>query len=118
MSNNFFKIIITVLLWQLPLGLFAQGYVKLSQLNTENGLKQNSITEIIQDNDGYLLIGTSEGINRFDGYRINNLFESKNTLESKFIETIWQDSKDLIWISAYPENNYILNKKDEILNLL
>ena len=34
---------------------------------TENGLPQNTVQAIIQTQDGYLWIGTQEGLARFDG---------------------------------------------------
>ena len=36
---------------------------------TEDGLPQNSVTAIIQSHEGYLWLGTYNGLARFDGIR-------------------------------------------------
>ena len=36
---------------------------------TDEGLPQNSVNSILQTRDGYLWIGTYEGLARFDGVR-------------------------------------------------
>lgn len=37
--------------------------------NTENGLPQNSVNDILQTRDGYLWLATFGGLVRFDGIR-------------------------------------------------
>ena len=44
--------------------------LKFRYLSVNDGLSQNSVTSIVQDKDGLILIATYDGINRFDGYRI------------------------------------------------
>jgi ligand-binding sensor domain-containing protein/two-component sensor histidine kinase len=45
--------------------------------STLNGLPDNSITSIVQDTRGFLWIGTSEGLSRFDGTNFKNYFAKK-----------------------------------------
>ena len=120
MQSGINKIIAILCLFLLlvTLGASAENYVKLSQFNTEDGLKQNTITQIMQDNEGYLWIGTSEGLNRYDGHRITTLFSPDKILESNFTELVWQDSTGLIWIGAADSNNYVLDKKHGQLTLV
>ena len=35
--------------------------------NIENGMSSNTAYDILQDKDGYIWIGTDNGLNRFDG---------------------------------------------------
>jgi ligand-binding sensor domain-containing protein len=44
---------------------------------TEEGLPQNSVQAIAQTRDGYLWLGTQEGLVRFDGVRFA-VFDQKN----------------------------------------
>src|SRR5689334_15498704 len=46
----------------------------------EDGLPQNSVTTILQTKDGYLWLGTLEGLVRFDGQRFV-VFDRQNTAE-------------------------------------
>src|SRR5688572_19614976 len=59
----------------------------LSQLRhevwlTENGLPQNTVHSIAQTTDGYIWIGTEEGLARFDGVRFT-VFDKQTTPELK-----------------------------------
>ena len=45
---------------------------------TEDGLPQNRVQAIAQTSDGYLWVGTSEGLARFDGLRFT-LYDQSNT---------------------------------------
>ena len=47
---------------------------------TEQGLPQNSVTAITQTRDGYLWLGTQEGLVRFDGVRFT-VFDTRSTPE-------------------------------------
>ena len=40
-----------------------------SRLSTENGSSQNTINSLLLYNEGFLWLGTDEGLNRFDGYQ-------------------------------------------------
>lgn len=43
-----------------------QNY-KFTSIGVNEGLSQNSVWDIIQTHDGFIWIGTSDGINRYDG---------------------------------------------------
>lgn len=40
----------------------------------EQGLSNNSVSGIVQDDDGFLWFGTEEGLNRYDGERFSSFF--------------------------------------------
>ena len=75
-------------------------YVRQSWKN-ENGLPQNTITAITQTPDGFIWLGSKEGLIRFDGREFVE-FNSKNTPEIKSNE-IWAlltDSRGILWIGT------------------
>ncbi len=42
--------------------------VKFNHLTSSDGLSQNTVATIAQDHDGFIWIGTEDGINKYDGY--------------------------------------------------
>jgi ligand-binding sensor domain-containing protein/signal transduction histidine kinase len=43
-------------------------YVSFQHISNSDGLSQNHVQSIIQDKQGFMWFGTSEGMNRYDGY--------------------------------------------------
>ncbi|MBI5384112.1 MAG: hypothetical protein HZA90_05435 [Verrucomicrobia bacterium] len=69
--------------------------------DSENGLPQNSVLAIAQTRDGYLWLGTLNGLARFDGLRFT-VFDENNTpeLPSSQITRLFGDSHGNLWIGA------------------
>lgn len=42
--------------------------VKFNRLTSSDGLSQNQVSAIVQDHDGFIWIGTEDGLNKYDGY--------------------------------------------------
>jgi ligand-binding sensor domain-containing protein/signal transduction histidine kinase len=68
---------------------------------TENGLPQNTVHAIAQTKDGYIWLGTEEGLARFDGVRFA-VFDKQNTpqLKSNYIRTLLADRLGALWIGT------------------
>src|SRR6185295_18979032 len=68
---------------------------------TENGLPQNTVHAIAQTRDGYVWIGTEEGLARFDGVKFTD-FDKQNTpqLKSNYIRTLLADRQGALWIGT------------------
>ena len=66
---------------------------------TDQGLPQNSVTAIFQGQDGYIWLGTYNGLVRFDGVRFV-VFDSVNSpgLKNSRITSLFQTSDKAIWI--------------------
>lgn len=70
--------------------------------NTEaGGLPSNSVVAIAQLSDGYLWVGTEEGLARFDGVRFT-IFDKRNTpaLQSNHISALVASSHGGLWIGT------------------
>ena len=79
------------------------GYVS-QKWTSASGLPGNTVTDIIQGNDGYMYIGTYDGLVRFDGceFKIINHTTMENFNFSS-ARAIFQDSNGVMWIGSNDE---------------
>ena len=70
-------------------------------LDSENGLPQNSVTAILQTRDGYLWIGTYNGLARFDGHSFT-VFDGDRSnapeLRNSRVVSLFEDDDGTLWI--------------------
>ena len=67
---------------------------------TEDGLPQGSITTILQTHDGYLWLGTQEGLVRFDGLRFELFDKRSGALPKNLISGLFEDPEGALWIGT------------------
>ena len=67
----------------------------------EQGLPQNKVTAVVQTRDGYLWVGTYNGLARFDGVRFT-VFDDNNTpeLRSSRITSLFEAADGTLWIGT------------------
>lgn len=109
------SLVVRLLLICLPLTLAAQQPLQYTRLTAENGLSNNSIQCILQDNTGIVWIGTSAGLNRYDGSSfITYSVLSTPAITNNVVTALMQDENHFIWIGTenglnilQPETNSI-----------
>ena len=82
--------------------LNAQRY-PFNYITVNDGLSQHDVSCIMQDSEGLIWIGTYDGLNRFDGYTVENFFHDNgnpNTLSSNRIRCLFEDDQKRIWIGT------------------
>jgi signal transduction histidine kinase/ligand-binding sensor domain-containing protein/DNA-binding response OmpR family regulator len=96
MSNLFKQIIFIISLYSC-LSLHAQS--QLNEISETEGLSQNTIKSIIQDSNGFIWVGTYNGINKYDGYSMvhYNFSNDVNSLSSNIIISLFEDKDGYIW---------------------
>ena len=69
----------------------------LRTYTTADGLVRNIINVILQDSRGYLWIGTSGGLSRFDGYGFVN-YGMSDGLPSESVQAVLEDREGRLWV--------------------
>jgi ligand-binding sensor domain-containing protein/serine phosphatase RsbU (regulator of sigma subunit) len=86
-----------------PLFLFAKDNGRFRHYTTEDGLSQNSAYAIIQDQQGFMWIGTSDGLCRYDGYHFTIFRPDANdssTISNNVIRSMISSRDGKIWIGT------------------
>jgi signal transduction histidine kinase/ligand-binding sensor domain-containing protein len=70
--------------------------------DTEDGLPNSTVTAVAQTPDGYLWVGTYDGLARFDGVRFVP-FDPVNTPElgNARVQALYVDTSGTLWIDTY-----------------
>jgi ligand-binding sensor domain-containing protein len=73
-------------------------------LSTKEGLSNNNVTEVLQDSRGFIWIATTDGLNRYDGYKCDVFRYDKeniNSLPNNYILCLAEDKSNNIWIGTH-----------------
>ncbi len=94
--------IIQILLFLLPAVCVAQPF-KFTAYTTNEGLSNNTVTVMAKAREGFLWIGTRNGLNRFDGNAfdvfINNPGDS-SSIAGNDIQQIYTDRANRLWVTT------------------
>ncbi len=66
------------------------------------GLPQNSVQDMIRTSDGYIWVGTQEGVARFDGVNFT-VFDKHNVeqMSTSWVWDLYEDRQGHIWIATF-----------------
>lgn len=100
--------------------LFAQIGSRISNYSTETGLSQNTVTDMVKSESGFIWATTLDGLSRFDGYDFKNFKASSKELSrstsNQFI-AIKQDKFHNLWILNDIGQVLRFNPRDERFTL-
>lgn len=113
----------------IKLGLAQHIAYNFNYITDKDGLSQNSIMAVHQDNLGQIWIGTKDGLNKYDGTEFKIYRHKKgdpNSISNNGVECIEEDSSGFIWVGTSfglnkfnPKKNtfksYFLNNNDSAL---
>ncbi|MDP4276357.1 MAG: two-component regulator propeller domain-containing protein [Bacteroidota bacterium] len=101
MSHANRTILLTLfLLLVVQFSVFAYTFNKY---NVDNGLSENTVQSILQDQKGYMWFGTKDGLNRFDGVEFKtfrNEPSNPSTIGNNFIRCLYQSEANNLWIGT------------------
>lgn len=80
-----------------------QNPFRITRYSTQDGLTQSSINSVIEDRYGFIWLGTSGGINRFDGYNFTSFELSPgepSASDENMVHEIISDPDSNIWVCS------------------
>jgi len=89
------------------------GEVRFERLRRSQGLSQQRVTRIVQDNRGFLWFGMELGLNRYDGYHFRvfkNNPDDSGSLCGVNISALLNDRSGRLWVGC----DYALDRYDPI----
>jgi len=95
--------IAVVLFFSGLISIFPQD-IEFFRINNEKGLPQSTIYSVKQGSDGFIWIGTQEGLTRYDGYSFkvyNYNPQDSFSLSNNNISIVYEDSKNNLWIGTW-----------------
>lgn len=115
-SRMYRVLFIAVLLFGIPIQAIAQATKAVfKHLTINEGLSQNTVYSILQDHEGYIWIGTTDGLNKYDGYDFTiykHDINDKNSLTNSQINALLEDKKGDLWIGTADGINFYDRKRD------
>jgi len=103
MLNRLLLVIYLVIMVSTLYGQKNSQLFSFSHFTTKDGLSSNNVNAVIQDQKGFLWIGTEDGLNRFDGYSFKvyrNKRGDNSSLSNNFIWSLCEDKDGKIWIGT------------------
>ena len=88
---------------------FSQS-INFNHLTVENGLSNNKVNDVIQDQFGFIWFGTEDGLNRYDGYEFKIFRNDPEDSTSISDNSIWALTED-------SNGNILVGTKAGILNI-
>ncbi|MBQ9704841.1 MAG: response regulator [Paludibacteraceae bacterium] len=98
----------------------SDSHYTVRHYNADDGLSQNTVVTMLQDHEGFLWLGTWNGLNKFDGYEFTvykSLSDGSPLLSSR-MEYLYEDRAGRIWFQTYDTRLYCLDKGTEQLTCI
>lgn len=97
--------VLAALLLACPAGAIPESAIRFRSLGLEEGLSQSVVISLAEDREGFLWIGTQDGLNRYDGlefevFRANP--SDSTSLPSIFNSTLFADRRGRLWVASSP----------------
>lgn len=99
---------------------FAQQSLRFRNIGVQQGLSQSTVIKIAQDKNGFIWLGTQDGLNRYDGYnfRIYRHAETdEHSLSNNYVMSLVSDRAGNIWAGTTNGLNRVDGSTGELSRL-
>ncbi|AOW20133.1 hybrid sensor histidine kinase/response regulator transcription factor [Urechidicola croceus] len=92
--------LIVAFLYLFPQLLLGQSQVVFKKIDQSSGLSNGRVTSIVKEVNGFVWIGTKNGLNRYDGLELKIYTKKNSNLSSNDISDLLIDNNNGIWITT------------------
>jgi diguanylate cyclase (GGDEF)-like protein len=93
------------------------GEISFETVGDNSSIPYSVVTEVFQDEQGFIWIGTQRGLIRFDGYHYKQFKHTKdnvNEISGNFISKVTQSQNGYLWIGTKNDGISVFNPDKEI----
>ena len=93
---------------------YESGYSFTKKFDIDDGLSQLNVSSLLKDSDGFLWIGTDDGLNRFDGYNFEvfrHISGDSSSIADNKVYSLCEDQKGRIWAGTNLGGLQLYNKQ-------
>jgi len=104
-----------ILILFIQLTLSCLGQYQFNNFSEDQGLSSNQVRAILQDDEGFIWLATSNGLVRYDGedfITYQNIPGDSTSLTDNFLLAIHQEKEGNIWIGTINGGVNVLNPKE------
>ncbi len=94
--------------------------LRFKKITSNEGLSQSEIYSFLKDKHGFMWIGTLDGLNRYDGYKITKYNVGLNefsSISNNTVHSLAEDAKGRIWIGTDDGLNVLNTENQKIFKL-
>lgn len=117
LHKNTLVYVLIILVFYSYVNLQAQtNALTFKHISYKEGLSQSPIFSMIQDRKGFVWIGTSDGLLRYDGYEFKTYQHDDSndrSISTNRIQSIFEDSKARLWIGTANGGLNLFDRKTE-----
>lgn len=109
-------LLLFILLSSIGIPSFAFDILQINTITSRNGLSQNTVRTLIQDSQGFLWMGTINGVNRFNGKEFLTIKpgpELSSSIADNRIANLFEDRNGFIWILTFSNTIFCYDTKQE-----
>lgn len=110
---------VSIILWLLTVLPVLAADFQFHHLDTSRGLPNQQVEAIVQDQDGYIWIGTRNGLARYDGYSVDHYYHhasQAHSLVHNFVHGLFIDSRHRLWVSTENGMSRYQTESDDFRN--
>ncbi len=125
-TNKIVRLYIKLYICKVVPAIFLLGFLAPVQaqqrfflpLDTRNGLSENNVKCIVQDNAGFMWFGTKNGLNRYDGvsFKLYNVDDYVKKCGNHNVSALYEDNSHRLWVGT-DKGVYIFDPVQETFTL-